>query len=159
MIRFLTILLVLTAAVGNAATLDFSFTSSLLYSTGFPVTFNGTLTNTGTTTAYINGDNVTSALPFDDTPFLLGAPLFLNPGDSFTGSILTVSPGPGTPLGLYTGTFSVTGGDTPADTAILSSAVFAVQVVPEPATWISGLALIAVFLVRRAGFFPANKHH
>ena len=153
MIRFLTILLVLTAAVGNAATLEFSFTSSLLYSTGFPVTFNVTLTNTGTTAAYINGDNVTSALPFDDTPFLLGAPLFLSPGDSFTGSILTVSPLPGTPLGLYTGTFSVIGGDSPADSAVLSSAVFGVQVVPEPATWISGLALLAAFLVRRGLLF------
>ena len=154
MTRFLVILLVLTAALGNAATVDFTFTSSLLYTQpGSPVTFSGTLTNTGATTAYINGDNVTSALPFDDTPFLLGAPLFLNPADSFTGPLFTVSVPTGTPLGLYTGTFSVIGGDSPGASDILSSAVFGVQVVPEPATWMSGLAMIGVFLARRGMLF------
>jgi len=150
MIRFFTILLMLTAAVGNAATLEFTFDSSLLYTQpGVPVTFTGTVTNTGVATAYINGDTVTSALPFDDTPFLLGAPQFLNPGDSFIGSILTVSPSPGTPLGIYPGLFSIVGGDTAASSDVLIAAPFAVQVAPEPATWIGGFALIAIFLARR----------
>ena len=110
MTRFFPILLVLAADVLNAASLDFNFTSSLLYTQpGVPVSFAGTLTNTGAAAAYINGDTWTFGLPFDDTPFLLGAPAFLNPGQSFTGALFTISPGPGTPLGLYNGLFSIRG--------------------------------------------------
>jgi len=150
MTRLLVILLVLTAALGNAASLDFTFTSSLLYTEpGIPVTFSGTLTNTGATNVYINGDTVTSALPFDDTPFLLGAPIFLAPAGLFTGPLFTIFVPPGTPLGLYTGTFSVLGGDSPGATDPLATAGFGVQVVPEPATWMSGFAMAALLLTRR----------
>jgi len=150
MTRLLVILLVLTAALGNAASLDFTFTSSLLYTEpGIPVTFSGTLTNTGATNVYINGDTVTSALPFDDTPFLLGAPVFLAPAGLFTGPLFTIFVPPGTPLGLYTGTFSVLGGDSPGASDPLTTAAFGVQVVPEPATWMSGFAIAALFLTRR----------
>ncbi len=152
MSRLLVILLVLTAAVANAASLDFTFASSLLYTqAGVPVTFVGTVTNAGATTVYINGDNVTSALPFDDTAFLLGAPLSLDPAESFAGPLFDVLPGPGTPVGLYPGVFSILGGDSPGSFDVVSSAPFAVQVqiVPEPGTWIGAFPLVAVFLARR----------
>ncbi len=148
--RLVVFLLVLAAAVGNAASLDFTFTSSLLYSQpGVPVTFVGTATNNGPTTIYINGDNVTSALPVDDTAFLLGAPLFLDPTESFMGPLFDVLAPTGTPFGLYTGVFSIVGGDTPASFDIVSSAPFAVQIVPEPGTWIGGFALAGFVVARR----------
>jgi hypothetical protein len=146
----ITIVLMMMAATAGAATLDFDFTSSLVYAQpGLPVTLSGTLTNTGLTNAYLNGDTVTSMLPFDDTPFLLNVPPVLTPGGSVTAALLQILPGPGTPLGLYTGMFSITGGDTPAATDVLSVRSFGVQVVPEPATWMCTLGLAPLLLLRR----------
>jgi len=129
----------LTVAAAQAATIDFSFTSSLLYALpGQTVGFSGTLTNTGTTEAFINGDTFTFPFPVNDV-FLLVAPASLLPAQSFTGLILEVMVPGVIAQGLYAGTFDILGGDTPAAFNSLASAPFAVQVVPEPCTW-TGMA-------------------
>ena len=138
----------ISAGTARAANVDFEFTSSLLYSSSTAV-FEGTLTNQGASTAYINGDNFTSALPADDTPFLLAFPVVLNPGESATGPVLLVTVPPGTPLGLYTGTFTVVGGDTPDSTDVLVSRTFAVYAVPEPGSLMLCAAGLAAAAVRR----------
>jgi hypothetical protein len=153
-IQMLLILVLLSTAVANAAMLTLVFDSSLLYAQpGQQVTFSGTLTNTGTTTVFLNGDSVTFPLPVDDTPFFLQTPPALGAGASATASILDVLVPGGTPPGLYTGSFSVVGGDSAASLDVLTTNAFAVQVVPEPAT--SGLIAVGVtglFLLRRRLF-------
>ncbi len=148
-LRNLFLMLMLTATVAGAGTLDFNFTSSLQYVAAGTVTFSGTLTNTGATPLYINGDNVSSALPFDDTAFLLNVPAVMSAGQTITTNLFSIMVPPGTPLGLYTGSFSILGGDDASANNLLSSAPFAVQVVPEPATWITMFAALPVAWIYR----------
>jgi hypothetical protein len=149
MIRLRTVFLMLVATVAGAGTLDFTLTSSLQYVGSGSVTFSGTLTNTGATPLYINGDNVSSALPFDDTAFLLNVPAVMSAGQTITTSLFSIILPPGTPIGLYPGTFSILGGDDASASNLLSSAPFAVQVVPEPATWMTIFAALPVAWIRR----------
>jgi hypothetical protein len=146
----LLISLIFMAAVAGAATIDLSLTSSLVYTqSAGPVQFSGTITNTGPGPAFINGDTVTSQLPFDDTSFLLNVPPVLGPGATFTGPLFAILVSPSLPVGLYTGTFDVLGGDGPNATDVLGSTTFGVQVVPEPGTWMAGFGLVAVMLSRK----------
>src|SRR3954453_9024824 len=88
------LILSVTASVSTAATIAFDFVSSLLsLRPGQMATLTGTIQNTGTGTAFLNGDTVTSVAPLitDDSPFLLNAPASLSPTVQFTGPILTVS--------------------------------------------------------------------
>ena len=139
-------LLLLRTAPAAAATLTFNFTPAL--QVAFPgqlVSFTGVLTNTGLTTAFINGDSITSIFSFDDTPFLIGAPLSLAPGAFYIGPVLDISVPFGATPGLYPGIFNVLGGDTLSDFNVLTSTDFAVQVVPEPSTWFGVLGGVVVF--------------
>lgn len=151
-------LLVLAVAPVGGATVTFDFASSLQYAQPRQtIAFAGTLTNAGMTAVFINGDSFTFPLPVDDTPFLLGAPVLLLPGQSYIGPVLTVTVPPATPLGLYVGVFNVLGGDTPGQFNALASRDFGVQVVPEPSTW-SGIlsGVLAVALIRLRTRATAN---
>src|SRR6267154_1685711 len=102
------------AACAYAGPLSFSFTSSLLnVPLGGTVTFSATLTNTGTTPLFLNGDSVTVAPPVlpNDLKFFLNFPLFLSAGQSVTAPILDVT-APTVPatFGLRTGSMSILGG-------------------------------------------------
>lgn len=143
---FAAIALFIAATGEAAAATTLTFTSSLVYAqAGQIADFEGTVTNTGPSTVFLNGDTVTSALPFDDTPFLT-APLSLGAGETWTGILFRVLTGPSVVPGLYSGTFNLLGGDDSSASDLLASAPFAVQVVPEPAT-LSGTAGALGFVI------------
>lgn len=122
----------------------------------FYATVSAPLTNTATEN--LNGDSfvIDSNLTLDDTSYLNTFPLSLNPGDSYTGLLFTVDVPYSAPLGIYTGTFSITGGSGIFSADTLSTANFDVNVTPEPpafilfATGISALALAGFFRKRTA---------
>jgi len=117
------------------------------------------LANDGGLTEYLNGDSFSLGAPamLDDTAFNTSAPLFMNPGDSWSGVIFTVT----TPLYLngspsfYTGSFSIVGGNSPADdTDLLATEDFDVRVTPEPPSW----ELLAMALLGLLGVVGWNSY-
>ena len=124
-------------------------------SSGGLLTFDATVNNTDPTDVeYLNGDSTTLAGPLtlDDTPFFTDFPLFLNPGDTFTGELFTVSVPSGTGSGLYAGSFEILGGAPTDFTDVVASADFDVVVTPEPASFVlllTGLAAVLGVPFRR----------
>ncbi|MFZ0087404.1 MAG: PEP-CTERM sorting domain-containing protein [Candidatus Acidiferrales bacterium] len=123
------------------------------------VTFDATILNPSVTdTIFLNSDGSSASFPLtlDDTPFLLNAPLSLDPGAS-SGPFglfdidlpLDVAPG------SYSGTFQIIGGVSATDFSdVLANVDFTVDVksavtgVPEPGTILllaSGLAALGFF--------------
>lgn len=116
--------------------------------------FDATVTNTSADTVYLNGDNfsVDSPLSVDDSPYLNDYPLTLGAGDSFSGLLFNVDVPFGTPPGLYTGYFDITGGSDGNAGDTVGEAVFDVNVTPEPSSWLllgSGLAALALAKAQR----------
>ena len=113
---------------------------------GSSVTFNGTLTNTGPDTVFINGTSITmggSGLTPDDTPFFLNVPQTLGSGES-TGLVgmLDVFADLSAPTGTFLNAFTIQGGANSNAQDELAFQGFSVTVtpaattaVPEPATW------------------------
>ena len=116
--------------------------------------FSATVTNTSGSIVYLNADafSVDSPLTVDDSPFFL-TPLSLGPTNSFTGLLFNVDVPPGTPIGVYAGSFEILGSADPSDnTTVAGSAVFNVDVAPEPSSLILlliGLAGLGGSLLRR----------
>jgi hypothetical protein len=150
-IRFLLTGVLLSAAASqiSAATIFFSFDSSVLMSSGGTVTFFGTLTNTGSARAYLTGDSWTFPLPVDDTAFFTTVPSELAAGESTSGALFDVMVPEGTALGLYTGTFEILGGDSPGAQMVLASESFGVQVVPEPSSFLLVASAAGLVFLRR----------
>jgi len=101
------------------------------------LTFDATVTDISPTdVVYLNSDSVTLAgsLVLDDSPFFTNFPFSLNPGDSFTGELFTVSIPLGTPAGLYAGSFEILGGGPSDYTDVVASSDFDINVTPEPAS-------------------------
>src|SRR3954467_855722 len=87
-------LLCVITGTAEATPITFTLTSSLLTATpGSTVTFTGTLTETGGTGTFLNGDvtNVTTPLTVDDTPFFVNFPLSLTSFQSFTAPMFLVT--------------------------------------------------------------------
>jgi hypothetical protein len=161
-LRFLLVLPLTVAGfllAGTAAKADTVLTLLSPYQSGSgPVfEFDGTLTNTGDTTVFLNGDDYFGDLPyaaFNDSPFYANAPLFLDPGQStdiielFT---ITAPPyGPGS--NFYAGTYEILGGGDSSSSDLLASESFDINVTPEPSSLVlllSGLAGLAGTLRRR----------
>jgi hypothetical protein len=103
--------------------------------------FIATVTNTSLTTVYLNADsfNVDAPLTVDDSPYIDNYPLSLSPG-SYTGLLFNVDVPPGTPAGLYAGSFEIIGGGPSDFTDVAGSATFNVDVTPEPGSLILLLA-------------------
>ena len=152
---------------GTAAKADtLTFTLNTPYQSGPSnlFTFTGTIAYTSTdslndvgVTEYLNGDDFSISAPatLDDSSFLLNSPLSMNPGDSWSGVIFTVTTPPfiggSLAANFYTGSFSIVGGNSPSDTTdLLATAPFDVQVTPEP----TSLLLLASGL---AGLLTAKK--
>ncbi len=129
--------------------------SSVSGTPGSEVTVFGTISNSGSSILFLNGESFTlgsSSLQNGDvTDFFLNAPFFLLP-DSNSGSIalFQFEIAPGTPGGIYTGNFlDILGGTLGSDQNIIATAGFSVDVkssaVPEPGE--AGLLLTALALL------------
>ena len=115
--------------------------------------FYATVTNTSADTVYLNGDlpYVDSPLTVDDNPF--GSyPLTLVAGDSYSGLLFNIDVPIGTPIGLYTGYFDITGGSDSNAGDTVGEANFDVYVTPEPSGLLllgSGLAALTLAKAQR----------
>lgn len=127
---------------------------------GTVLSFDATVINNTDAVLYLNGDGLTwddldiSHSLLDDSPFVTGFPLSLDPGKSYTGLLFTAI-APGYVQGAnnsYTGAFVIQGGGDDSTFDNLGSANFDVNVTPEPSTFMlfgTGLLALAVFLSRR----------
>lgn len=131
---------------------------------GNTLTFDVTIYNTDAVdTIYLNSDNSNVDLPLtlDNSGFFSNAPSSLGPsGSSVDFELFTVTVPEGTPYGVYTGTFEILGGG-PSDDNLLGTALFNVQVTPEPASLLlllTGLAALAGMRLRSqfAGSHPGG---
>jgi len=108
--------------------------------------FNASVTNGGSPRVYLNALSINFSGPagitFSDSPFFANTPTFLDPMQT-TGlvSFFDVFVNIAVPTGLYSGTFTVLGGDTDSDQNDLGTQPFSINVVqgtqtpvPEPAT-------------------------
>ena len=168
-----TILTVAVAALAFALpaaadTRDFTlinpYTSSAPGGTvSFDATVSAPLTNTGT--LFLIGDSTTVNIPgatLDDSPFLLNFPLSLNPGDTFTGELFTVTLPASIAQGVYSGFFEIQGGSDPSSQDILGTVSYSVGVTPEPSTWLllsTGVTLGVISLTRRRTLLTNPFHN
>lgn len=140
------VVLLFTAAPvkADSATLTLSSVSG---TPGSTVTVDGTITNTGSDTVYLNSESFTLAFPpfinGDITDFFMNAPISLGPGEnSGLIAIFTFEIEPGTTPGTYSGNFlDIIGGASSSDfTDTLTSAGFSVDVLggtaPEPGAFL-----------------------
>ena len=154
-------LALLFAAPSSASILQLNFTlanPAQSFVPGGPiVAFIGTITAPSTNSAnvFLNGDsnNVDYPLLLDDSPFFNNAPLFLTPGQSYTGELFAVTV-PNTAVSgvTYNGYFEIDGGADGNAGDALASATFTLTATPEPGTLIllfSGLAALAVAFRRK----------
>jgi hypothetical protein len=144
--------LIVSAAPALADTLNFSLTSP--NQTGLPgtmlsfaATVSAPSSNSGT--IYLNGDSFNLTAPggsIDDLGFLFTFPFSLDPGDSFTGELFTVTLPSDLPPGLYNGFFEILGGSDSSAFNTIGTVDFTVdQPVPEPSSWLllaTGLAFL-----------------
>ena len=156
-----TLALAIAAASAGAARADaiLDLTPSTLdTAAGGIVEFVGTLTNTGDTDLYLNGDGITyplADLTVDDSPFFNNSPLFLSPGGAYTGPFIDVTVDPATPSGSYSGSYTIQGGsdsETFDNIAVEDFTVDVGSTVPEPNTSLliaSGFAALAGGLWKR----------
>jgi hypothetical protein len=127
------------------------FTGTIAYTNADAVTDGGV-------TEYLNGDHAFVDLPatLDDSGFNTNAPLSMNPGDSWSGVIFTVTAPPFTAGSSndYSGYFAILGGSSPSDGADqLGLQNFDIQVTPEPTSLLlltSGLIVLLATMKLRA---------
>jgi hypothetical protein len=130
-------------------------------SAGSTVSFFATVSAPGTNggTEFLNGDSFDVALPLvlDQSGFLAGFPLSLDPKDSFSGLLFSINLPSNVASGPYTGSFEILGGADGSALDNLGSVDFEVNVaptaspVPEPGSLMllaAGLPGVA-FLVQR----------
>jgi hypothetical protein len=157
--------LMLACTAAKADTISFTINNPFQSTAaGGTVTFDATVTNISGQEVFLNGDNASLDSPFDqsdisDTDYNANFPLTLDPGQTVTDSLFTVTVPPGTPDGTYAGSFEITGGSDGSEQLVLGgSQDFDVEVasgasvVPEPSSVVllaSGLAGLAGGLRRR----------
>jgi hypothetical protein len=152
MILCLVAFLAVSPRVLHATGIDLTL-SPVSSAPGTTVTVDGTITNTGSTTIFLNNADFTlgsaSFSNGDVTDFFFNAPFFLDAGDSSGFALFTFDIAGGTLGGTYTGNFlDILGGPGVSDQNLLASTEFDVTVtssatVPEP----SALPLAAMGLL------------
>jgi hypothetical protein len=132
----------------------------------FVATVSAPDTNGGT--VFLNGDSfdVASPLTLDGSGFLFDFPVSLDPGDSFSGVLFSVSLPSNVAAGLYTGSFEILGGADGGALDTLGSVDFQVNVaptastVPEPVSLmllVTGLPGVALLVQRKWRRFSDSK--
>jgi hypothetical protein len=135
---------------------------------GSTVSFVATVSAPGTNggTVFLNGDGFTvpSPLLLDDSGFFNDFPFSLDPGDSLSGVLFTITLPSNTAAGLYTGSFQILGGANSDAQDTLGSVDFQVNVapstVPEPESLMllaAGLPGVALLVQRRWRWFSDSK--
>ena len=104
--------ILLAAALPAKAQLTLSLANpSQTVKSGETASFTGTLTNTGSGTIFLNGDDLgILGLSSDDTPFIKNAPFSLDAGTAYTGALFNVTVDSFVVPNTYTGSFSILGG-------------------------------------------------
>jgi hypothetical protein len=147
--------LLLSCTVAKADSLSITLASPYQIGPGPVYEFIATVTNNSSKMVYLNSDSayVDSPLILDPSPYVYDWPLTLGAGDSYTGILFDVDVPDGTPIGLYTGYFDITGGHyNSSEQYTVGTADFNIYVTPEPSSLLllaSGLAGIAGTLKRR----------
>lgn len=148
----------LTTPNSAHAQLNFTFTpATQTGSPGAPLTFSGTLTNSGSSELFLNGYTTTPIAPdltLDDTKFFNNVPLSLMAGDSFSGKLFDINIAPTALPDDYVIGFTVLGGSDSSAQGDLATQSFTVSLpppaVPEANTatllggGLAGLGLLAL---------------
>jgi hypothetical protein len=154
-----------------ADTIGLSLSAPVQSSTvGSTVSFVATVSAPGTNaaTVFLNGDSfdISSPLTLDDSGFLFDFPLSLDPGDSFSGTLFSVSLPSNVAAGSYTGSFEILGGADGGAQDTLGSVDWQVDVaptassVPEPESLLllaSGLPGVALLVQRKWRRYSDSK--
>ena len=141
--------LLLVPSAAKADPLQINFTAGFQSGAdGTTLQFDATITNTSASNVYLNSDSLSleGFLVSDDSPFF-NSPLFLAPGDFYTGELFTVNIPIGTPTGLYAGNFTIIGGDASDFIDPAGSADFNVNVTPEPPTVITLASAMSILFL------------
>jgi len=141
-------LLFITAAAGWAQTLTVSLTlDRTTLSPGQTAVGTLSLTNSaGNPALFLDGlgyPELPDGFLVDDGEFFAGAPLSLNPGETWTGTAFTLQLDTGFPQGETVQTLDVLGGSLAGEQNVIGTTSFRVNAVPEPATAVilAGLVL------------------
>ena len=121
----------------------------------YSATVSAPISNTGS--IYLLGDsfNTTGPLSVDDADFNQNFPLSLDPGQSFTGELFTLTSFADSAIGTTSGSFVIEGGPTDGSDDVLGTVGFTAQVTPEPPSVLllaSGCALVWMALRKRSAY-------
>jgi hypothetical protein len=156
------VFIALLNVVAARADATLTFINPYAYITpGGTIEFDGTLTNTGDTDLYLNGDifNLQSLdLTVDDSPFIFEGPTFLAAGDSFSGAFINVTADNEILPGEYLGWYTIQGGADTNTYDDLATEDFYIYVAfdtnpssttPEPTTFLLMISGFLIFTVLR----------
>lgn len=155
-LRLLTLGVLIAAALTlvPAAHAQVTFTLAVPAQFGYPgdtIAYSGTLTNTGTSTVYINNDspvfNTPPGVSLDDSPFFSVTPFMLTPGNSLTAELFDVSLASDAAPSTYQGTFQILGGVDAGAADIVASYDFSVQVLPAAVPELSSTVSFGTLLM------------
>jgi PEP-CTERM motif len=149
----------LSSAAAYADTVTFTLTNTIEAINGYTggsATYDVTATAPGSNGAavFLNGNSFNAGVPLslDDSDFFADAPFFLNPGQSDTFAVFTITVPAATTLRDYFGDFTFLGGSNGSSSATLGTVNFTTAVTPEPGSLLllaTGVAGLGTTLRRR----------